>query len=301
MGKPLNERIASARSTDRVTITDLKGLIAEAREEQARQAARKEAAEADACDIALSEGDREDADAAAASAGRLVKAYGDAISELEEKLKRKNESETRQAEEVEKAAALAERDALAERFKAIVPEAVATLTALFDEVEANTKRLKKAGCRDAANAELSARGLTRGGYVGYSPVLKFVEMRIPHWDRSGHVWPKRQRQIGVYDERAARQRSADMTAKAKAKWGRYRLTLPPPKDPGIIEQGIPFTAKMPAPVGGKRLKLMHALEGKTRPWEGDLDHSEAERLRGLGVTAEPIEDPEFEQRSIYFR
>lgn len=300
MAKPLNERVTSALASDRVTLTDLRTVIADAREELERQRASREAAKADTADLALSDDDRDEAAKNLARADGMIVAYTAAIAELEEKLQAKLNSEKRQAEEAEQAAAVAERDALAERFKAVVPEAVATLTALFDEVQANTKRLKKAGCRNAADAELSARGLKSGGYVGYSPALRFTEMKIPQWDRSGHVWPKRQRQLGVYDESKARQRSADNIAKAKAQFGKYRLMLPPQKDPGIIEQGIPFTAKMPAPMHAKRYKLMHALEGKTRPWEGDLEHSEADRLRGLGVTVELLEDAEFEERLRFY-
>jgi hypothetical protein len=152
MAKPLNERVTSALASDRVTLTDLRTVIADAREELERQKASREAAKADTADLALSDDDRDEAAKNLARADGMIVAYTAAIAELEEKLEGKNASEKRQAEEAEQAAAIAERDALAERFKAVVPEAVATLTALFDEIQANTKRLKKAGCRNAADA-----------------------------------------------------------------------------------------------------------------------------------------------------
>lgn len=142
MAKPLDVRAAAIVRSDDAPTKDITAIIPELAEARDRELARQRQAEADSVDIALAEPDRDEAAANAARAGRMVQSYADAIAGLEAKLRAREQSDSRQRREAEQAAALAERDEIAERFKATVPALVAKLTAILAEVDANESRMQ---------------------------------------------------------------------------------------------------------------------------------------------------------------
>lgn len=283
MARTLDERITSARSTDRITIKDLKALIAEVHEEEIRQRAVHDSADAESVDLALSEADRDEAARLACRATRLAKAYADAAVELETKLKAKIENEKRQAAEAERQAALAERDEIAERFKVIVPQAISAMTELYEQVETNAARMKKAGLREPT-AEAVARGI-KGHFIGYSPVAWYTEMKIPAFDGKGRAWPI-ERHVDHYAlsaKRMAEQKRAikKQNAEREAEFGRYRIE---PFDGDFVS----FRARASSDPGF--FVEQDRLLGR-QGFLGMLRHTEAERLRGLGVKVERIDQP----------
>lgn len=255
MAKPLNERIASARSTDRVTIETLRDVIAETKAEIERQETAHAAADADSTDIALSEADRDEAAANAARASRMVKAYAAAIEDLEEKLRRKLESESYKAAEAEKAAAIAERDELAARFREVVPAAVEQLTALFAAVQQNAERLRAAGA-GALDAEVVARGLPNGFRgLGGEPE-SFTKMKIPRFEGTGRVWPVAKHfnpDLGRDAILASRQRMREEASR----WNRYVVSPPA----GVEEPVTIRTKAGPTQVFRRQLIAVMCVEG----------------------------------------
>jgi hypothetical protein len=264
MAKPLNERIASARSTDRVTIHTLRDLIAETRAERERQAGRHASADADSTDIALNETDRDEAAATAARAGRLVKAYNEALHDLEAKLERKLESEHAKAAEAERAAALAERDEIAVRFREFVPSAIETLIHLSEATNANRARMMAAGLQER-DAEAEARGIPGNFYDRNAPIEQFTKLKIPNWSSPGRQWPAdraaQARAIELAEAESqryaasARQRTPEAIAARKAaeeaQYARYLVQQKPysgaMRGPFRHRHGISMVANIPVP------------------------------------------------------
>ncbi|MBT2133953.1 hypothetical protein KK137_06365 [Croceibacterium sp. LX-88] len=231
MAKPLDERIASALSTDRVTITTLEELIPEAEAEHKRLVVAHARNSADSLDFALSEDDREDAARKSERANRNAIALAKALEQLRTKLATKRESDSRRAAEANRTAALAERDELADRFRDLVPQAVADLVQLFAAIAQNAERLKALGLH-VRDAEAEARDVPGNWYMNSSPVDRFAEMKIPRLDGPGRIWPAAPRSIppahqdqyGIAIQRAREER---------ARWKRYFVTPPEKGEPTI--------------------------------------------------------------------
>lgn len=218
MAKPLNERIESARSTDRVTITDLEALIAEATAERDRQKGAADHHAAEAVNLALSDDDREEADRLAQHCARTAKAYTTAIGELQEKLEAKRNSEHRRAAEAEAAARVARRDDLAARLADRVPKLFSELISLFTELE------------ELPGAEAIARGVPGNFYVNNLPVTQLINMKIPNFTGHGLAWPidRRAAELARLQEREQQRVIAQKQAMAAeaARWSRFMVQAP---------------------------------------------------------------------------
>lgn len=225
MAKTLNERLTSARSTDRINITNLEALIAEATEERDRQIGASENYAEEAVNLALSDDDREEADRLAQHCRRTARAYSTAIDELQEKLEAKRNSEHRMAQEAARAALVASRDDLARRLAERIPVIFAELTGLLAEIEEMDER---GGTLESAEA--IARKVPANFYVGPSPVTRLVNMKIPNWNGSGIAWPidRQSAALGRIMENERRQRIAHERAMAAeaARWSLYMVQAP---------------------------------------------------------------------------
>lgn len=226
MAKSLNERIEGARKTDRVTITDLEALIAEAIEERDRQTGAAEHHAAEAVNLALSDDDREEADRLAQHCRRTAKAYTTAIDDLQAKLEAKLNSESRRAAEAAKAALIAARDDLAARLADRVPALLDELTGLLAEIEEMDER----GGTTLESAEAIARGVPANFYVGPSPVTRLLNMKIPNFGGHGLAWPidrQGERFARMYEaERQQRLAHKAQIAAEAARWSRYMVEAP---------------------------------------------------------------------------
>ncbi len=266
MAKPLHERIASARSTDRVTITNLEQLIDEARGEQGRLVEAHAQASAESVDFALSEADRDTAAENAARHSRNAAALASAIEDLEEKLTRKRESDTRKAAEVERAAALAERDEIAAQLRDFAPPAMERLCELLAAVAANAERMRRSGLHER-DAEAEARDVPGNWSIGPSPVDRFARMRIPNWSGHGRCWPREFSPAMVdYAGLRAAGNKAEKEAKARedARFGTYRIT----NRSGIC---LHFQSRHNPFASADDVNF-------TAPWEGEISHEMAEDL-----------------------
>lgn len=241
MAKPLNERLASARSTDRVTITDLEALIAEAIAERDRQNGASEHHAAEAINLALSDDDREEADRLAQHCRRTAKAYATAIDELQDKLEAKRNSEHRKAAEAAKAAFIADRDELAARLADRIPALFAELTGLLSEIE----KMDERGGTTLESAEAVARGVPGNFYDGVSPVSRLTQMKIPKFNGHGLAWPIDKAAAGF--ARMAehnRQQRVDYEASKRAehdRWARYLVEGPTDGSQTMVETRRGYT------------------------------------------------------------
>ncbi len=235
MAKPLHERIASARSTDRVTITDLTNLIAEAKAERDQNSELATQAIADSVNFALGEDDREEAAAKSARAARNCQALTAAIDDLERRLAAKQESEGHRAKQAHKAAIIAQRDALAERFKAEWPDIESRIVDLLSAAKANDEAMKAAGIYEPS-AEAVARGVPGNFYVGARLIRQLSALKLPAFSNTGDLaWPITGSQQKWADDadrlyRQQRENEAARVAQEAASWKPYRIT------PGMAHQ-----------------------------------------------------------------
>lgn len=233
MAKTVYERAASAQATDRVTISDLEALIPDLGAERERRKAAVNQATADSLNFALSTQERDEAAASAARAGRDVVALSAAIDALSAKLDAKRASASRKAREDERAAALAERDALAQIIATEWPEIEARIIELLSMVQNSDARMKSLQIYEHS-AEAVARGLASGNSVSPRvPVRRLTETKLPSFaDPHQLAWPRPQRDwadLGRDD--LLRQRRA-MQAE-RARWKRYIVTPPRGNDASI--------------------------------------------------------------------
>lgn len=254
MAKPLNERIESARSTDRVTITDLEALIAEAIVERDRQIGASEHHAAEAVNLALSDDDREEADRLAQHCKRTAKAYTSAIDELQDKLEAKRNSDHRKAAEEAKAALIASRDELAARLADRIPALFAELTGLLAEIEEMDAR----GGTTLESAEAIARGIPANFYSGASPVTRLVNMKVPNWGAHGLAWPVDKAAAGFAwrNEQSRAQWAVYEKAKAneQGRWARYMVQGPTDGSRTMIETNRGYT-----PIGNGHASAVEAV------------------------------------------
>lgn len=225
MAKPLNERIASARATDRVTITDLEALIAEATAERDRFVSTLNQATADSIRFELSEEDRDEAAKTAERAKRNSLAMSAALDELSAKLAAKRESEQQGALKAAKVAAVAERDAIAERIRTEWPVIEATFVELLSAVKANEERMKGLQVYEA-NAEAVARGVPGNFSIGSLNIRRLTDAKLPSFaDHNDFAWPKPQRfNPNLHMEQ--HQRNLQAMREEDARWQRYLVTPP---------------------------------------------------------------------------
>lgn len=189
MAKPLAERIASARSTDRVTVTNLREIIAEAEAEMERLTALAVQATSDSLNFAISEDDREASADKAARALRSAKALAPEVEDLKAKLDAKLQADSRRAADAQRAEIIARRDALADRLRMVWPEIERSAVDLLAEIEASDAEMRAAGIHEAS-AEAIARGCDGNFRQGVSAVRRLVEIKLPSFaDGSRLSWP----------------------------------------------------------------------------------------------------------------
>lgn len=210
MANTLSERLASFNVRSRTS--DLEQLIVDVKAERDAQAAQHVGYRADALNFKLAEADRDEAAQKAERADRNAKALAAELDGLEATLLERRQNEKTATIEAQRKAALAERDALAERIKAEWPMLSEGMLALFDAIEANEAQLRAAGL-NADNAEAVARGVPGNWYHNGAPVKQFTKMQIPDWSGRQLAWP---RPIPVFDHgEALRQQRALASEQAK--------------------------------------------------------------------------------------
>lgn len=225
MAKPLQERIASARATDRVTITDLENLIAEVTSERDRYAALAAQASADSIRFELSEEDRDDAARAAERARRNSLAMAAALDELTTKLEAKRASESQRSRQAERDAALAERDALAERLRKEWPAIEAQMVELLSAVKANEAQMRSLQIYEA-NADATARNCPGNFRDGVLMLRPLTEIKLPSFAVPRDLaWPVSQ-QFNIDPGREDRIRDLEASRAEAARWRRYMVTPP---------------------------------------------------------------------------
>lgn len=298
MAKSLQERIASARSTDRVTIETLEKLISDAAAESERLSDAHKRASADSIDFALTEEDRDEAARNAEKYGRTVKAIATALDDLQEKLVDKRESDARKSAQAEQAAAIAERDALAAEFKEFVPRVVEQIIGLFSRVESNAKRMDAAGVREA-DAEAVARDLPRFLGVG-GEALRFTKMKIPQFDGRERAWPidhARAMQLRIAEQDQARAKRAAYLRSPEYKAEQARIA----KAAAAEHTRLHGQYQLSTPVTDQTLHLPHELHGQHRLpgairypdiWEGELPHEVARKLETVEFLNVKLLQPE---------
>jgi len=235
MAKNLAERIASARSTDRVTIKDLDQLIADATAERERLSAAAVTASGESVDFALSDADRDGAAVKAERYSRTARALDGAISELTEKAEAKRNSEARRAHDALIADIRAERVALVDRIRDEWPEIATRAVDLFVAIEANDARMKAAGIHDQS-AEAEARGCTGLFCVGLQPVARITELRIPALKGGEDLWPRREG-FDVETKREAYLRQRDTMLAEREHWKQSKFA-PSEDDQGASAERV---------------------------------------------------------------
>lgn len=188
MAKTLSERLASASASNRITITDLEQLIADAIAERDAQAGQHVKASADAVNYRLAEADRDEAAGLAERACRNAAALDGAIVELETKLRARRESDNRVSIEAERTAAVNERNAIAERIRKEWPLIAGAIVALFESIEASDARLAACGSKEPS-AEAVARGCAANFYDGGMPIKRLTKMQVPEIGSHNLAWP----------------------------------------------------------------------------------------------------------------
>lgn len=237
MAKTLAERITSAKSTDRVTITDLETLIADATAERDRLAGSAEHHDEESTNYALSDDDREEASRLAGHYQRTARGLTKEIDALTEKLEEKRSSEKRKAEEARIAAIIGRRDDLAARLKDRLPKMIDEMIALFTEIEDSDAEMIAAGIREPS-AEAVARGVQGNFYQNYGPVPRFTKMKIPGWQGGKNVWPIDRNALAMAAMDRENHRRLLERKKAEreeaARWSHYVIDPPQGNDEVVI-------------------------------------------------------------------
>lgn len=270
------ERATRAIADESFRVAHFPGLITEGQQLAEQLHATIEQAVRDSIDFALAEDDREEAATLADRSRRQFATTVAAVQALEAKLAERRADEKGARIEAERKAAIAERDELAERFRVIVPQAVAALTELFGLVEANAQRLARAGVK-APDAEATARGLK--GYFNGGPIDRFTQIKMPAWGGKGRAWPL-QRTRRIYDPEASRERMerhvARQDAEREASYRAYRFHA-------VEGEVIPLRGRKPGETDLRQFTLAGA------PVAAEVLPAELERLQQRGVRFEAIE------------
>lgn len=225
MAKPLHERIISARTTDRVTITDLESLLVEVSAERDRFANILAQATADSIRFELSEEDRDEAATTADRAKRNSLAMSAALDELTAKLTAKRSSDEQRAKKAERDGVIAERDALATIIRNEWPDLEARMVGLLHAIKENDAKM--AGLRVfEPSAEAIARGLPGnfGGAAG--SYRRLIETKLPSFAEARNLaWPA-PKPMNLDAARDAMLADKRRMHAEEAKWKRYIVTPP---------------------------------------------------------------------------
>lgn len=206
MAQALEQRLESASQTNRINLTDLAQVIADATTERGAQAALHVSQSADAVNFRLAQADRDESARGAERVARNAAMVEAAIVDLEAKLQARRETDKRASAEAERKDAIAERDALAERIKAEWPQIVDQMIALFDAIQSNDARMKAAGLYDSSAEAVAwdCDGLFR---YGVNQARCLTEMQVPQLDTFAMAWPRPVKSARAkYSESAAKER-----------------------------------------------------------------------------------------------
>lgn len=292
MAQNLQQRLIAAKSP-RARIADNEALLVDLQAEIERLGKARDSAAGESIDFALSDDDRDEAASKAARLDRTIKALEVEIDEVAAYTERRKGEDARKAKEAEKRAALTERDEIAARFADRVPAMMAELVALLGQVKANAERMRLAGVHEA-NAELVARGIPATGHIQMTPVMAFVEMKIPEWASHGRAWPIDEynratamlansygEQIlkGRKDAEKAAREKAEAAAKFAAEHGTYKLTV---SSVGDVERVVRIpeelvTGNIPAALGcwdSRQLVIAHTVAEQL----AKVEHLQVKRL-----------------------
>jgi hypothetical protein len=232
MAKPLHERIISARTTDRVTITDLEALLLEVAAERQRFTGIFDQATDDSIRFELSEEDRDEAAKIADRAKRNLLAMSAAFDDLSAKLTAKRSSDEQQAKRAERDAIIAERDALAVLIRNEWPDLEARMVGLLHAVKENDAKMAAARIFEAS-AESLARGLPGNFYSSSGAVRRLTDAKLPSFADAHHLaWPSPKR-LNLDAARDEMVRAKQRMYAEDAEWGRYIVT-PPLNNRGAI-------------------------------------------------------------------
>lgn len=226
MARSLAERLSSALQSATVRVADLERLITDCETERERLEQAATDAYAVSIDFALGDDERDDSAAKASRYSRTAEGLAKALAELRDKLAERLESDAQKAKRDQRTALLAERDALAERFKAEVPQAVATLVDLLSAIKSNEQRMKAANIYEP-DAEAVARDLPL--LANDSGSLAFLKMRIPSLDDpSRRAWPPSDETMMrlATSEAEIMRRAKQQTDAERKRWQRYMIEPP---------------------------------------------------------------------------
>lgn len=229
MAKSLTERLASAKATGRITITDLERLISDLSDERAAQDAAFVRHSAASIDFALSELDRDRAAQDADRARRAVQGLAPEIADLRAKLAARRADEAESVTTAERRAAIAERDALAATITTRYDEASRILIDLAKEIAASDAHLIASGLGRELSAEAVARGCENNFRMQLEPMTRLTQIRLPKLAALGDLWPEPEPNIraGLGTWSPPRQPTAEELEARRladeAQWARYKV------------------------------------------------------------------------------
>ena len=232
MAKTLHDRIASARTTDRITITDLEAVIAEATAERDRLTGTLNQATADSIRFELSEEDRDEAATVADRAKRNALAMSAAINELTAKLSAKRSSDEQRAKKAERDAVIAERDELAKIIRDEWPALEARMVGLLQAVKDNDAKMAAYRIFEAS-AEAVARGVPGSFRAAGSPIRRLTETKLPSFAYGQHLaWPSI-KPVNLDASRDIMLRDKERMRDEDSRWARY-IVSPPTGNQDVI-------------------------------------------------------------------
>lgn len=283
MAKTLAERLIAAKSP-RARINDNEALLADLKAERDRLTVARDQAAGESIDFALSDADRDEAATKAGRYERTAKGIETEIAGLAALIEERRDEEAAAKAEAERAAALAERDQLAEQFREAVPRLTGELIALFAAVKANRSRMQ-ANRLNLPCAEAVARGVPQFLEIA-GQASRFLDMRIPAFEGAGRAWPPAAPPVdlSMLDVGAQMRRAREATerreaekAKAAAEFaashGVYRLST----------QWADYTpVDIPPALRERAAILPFNVTNATREMEYTLPHSVAKELAKVG-------------------
>lgn len=236
MAKSLAERLAAAKSNDRIRIADLETLIEEATAERDRLVAASERHDEDSINYALSDDDREEASRLASHYQRTARGLSNEIDALAERLEEARDTDRQRARETERLAAIGERDALAARLKSEWPALEYAIIELLQAISANDARLHSSAPGEDS-AEAVARGLPGNFFRHGVNLRRLKEIKLPSFAEANHLaWPKPGNfNWDIANNTAARQAMQAERDAENARWSRYMVQAPTDGRQTIIE------------------------------------------------------------------
>jgi hypothetical protein len=274
MAKTFEESAQNAIENPRVRSADYPPLIERGETLRDEQLAIVARATEDSVNFGLTEAERDAAAEKADRARRNAAALANAVAALQAKLAERQQSENAKAAEAERAAIIAERDALVERLRSEWPAMERAMIAMLTALKASNERLHAARLPEPT-AEMVARGCGAPG-VGVAPPRSLTETRLPSFaEVRDFAWPMPEQRFD-WSESIRRDRIASTQARdaENARWAKYFVT--PPAD---RREAVTIEARE----GTGRLRRQAVLT---------LTAELVEKARAAGCTVEPAKPGE---------